>query len=127
MEFEKTGGIAPETPLVQGDGLALYTDAKNAGELAGGSTLSAALKAHLGRAKSGDYVALLPFLELSPANESALQAIRVAIRDRMKVATVLAFGPRYLHSGGQAYKGGTNSGVFLQVTADDPNDVPVPG
>jgi transaldolase / glucose-6-phosphate isomerase len=82
-----------------------------------------ALRAHLGRAKVGDYVALLPFLEMSPANQAAMQALRVAIRDRLKVATSVGFGPRYLHSSGQAYKGGANTGVFLQITAD----VPVPG
>jgi transaldolase/glucose-6-phosphate isomerase len=129
-EYEKTGALAPETPLRQGDGLTLFADARNAAELnaaAREQTVGAALKAHLGRAKPGDYVGLLAFLEMSPATEAELQAIRVAVRNRLKVATSVGFGPRYLHSSGQAYKGGANSGVFIQITADDPADTPVPG
>jgi transaldolase/glucose-6-phosphate isomerase len=64
---------------------------------------------------------------MNDANEKALQGIRLAVRDRKKVATVLGFGPRFLHSTGQAYKGGPNSGVFLQITCDDAIDLPVPG
>ena len=60
-------------------------------------------------------------------NESLLQSLRMTVRDRKRVATCLGFGPRFLHSTGQAYKGGPNSGVFLQITCDDANDLPVPG
>jgi transaldolase/glucose-6-phosphate isomerase len=127
-EFEKTGALAPETPLREGDGLAVFADAGNAGALAAGSaTVAGALKAHFGRTRPGDYVALLAFIEMSPAHETELQAIRTLIRDGLKVATTLAFGPRYLHTTGQAHKGGTNAGVFVQITADDAIDVPVPG
>jgi transaldolase/glucose-6-phosphate isomerase len=75
----------------------------------------------------GDYFALLAFIEMNDAHRSALQAIRMLVRDRARVATCVGFGPRFLHSTGQAYKGGPNSGVFLQITADDPEDLPVPG
>ena len=126
-EYEKTGVLSPETPLREDGGLALYADARNAAALGGGASVADALRAHLGRAQSGDYVALLPFLEMSPANQAEIQALRVAIRDRLKVATSVGFGPRYLHSSGQAYKGGANTGVFIQITADDAVDVPVPG
>jgi transaldolase/glucose-6-phosphate isomerase len=128
-EYEKTGALAPESPLRQGDGLALFTDARNAAELDSASrdkTVAAALKAHLGRVKPGDYVALLPYLEMSAANQAELQALRTFIRDRLRVATSVSFGPRYLHSSGQAYKGGANTGVFIQITADDASDLPVP-
>jgi transaldolase/glucose-6-phosphate isomerase len=126
-EFEKTGALVPETPFREGDGLSLYADPRNAAALSSGASVVDTLRAHLGRAKVGDYVALLPFLEMSAANEAEVQALRLAIRDRLKVATSVGFGPRYLHSSGQAYKGGANTGVFLQITADDPVDVPVPG
>jgi hypothetical protein len=129
-EFEKTGALATETPLRQGDGLTIFADGGNATELnaAGGErTVAGTLKAHLRRAKPGDYVGLLAFLEVNPANEAELTAMRAAIRDRLKLATSVAFGPRYLHSSGQAYKGGANTGVFIQITADDPADAPVPG
>jgi transaldolase/glucose-6-phosphate isomerase len=64
---------------------------------------------------------------MNDENESALQAIRHNVRDAKKVATVLGFGPRFLHSTGQAYKGGPDTGVFLQITCDDKVDFPVPG
>jgi transaldolase/glucose-6-phosphate isomerase len=75
----------------------------------------------------GDYVALLAFITPSAENEQALQELRTAIRDRREVATTVGFGPRYLHSTGQLHKGGANIGVFLQITADDTVDVPIPG
>jgi hypothetical protein len=81
----------------------------------------------LGRIKAGDYFALLGFIQMNEAHQNGLQAIRLNVRDTKHVATCLGFGPRFLHSTGQAYKGGPNSGVFLQVTCDDANDLPVPG
>jgi len=81
----------------------------------------------LGQLNGGDYFALLAFIEMNQANRNALDAIRGIVRDRRKVATTVGFGPRYLHSTGQAHKGGPNSGVFLMITCDDPDDVPVPG
>ena len=64
---------------------------------------------------------------MNAEHESLLQALRMTVRDPKRVATCLGFGPRFLHSTGQAYKGGTNSGVFLQITCDDAQDLPVPG
>jgi transaldolase/glucose-6-phosphate isomerase len=64
---------------------------------------------------------------MNAANQLLLQATRHLIRDRRRVSTCLGFGPRFLHSTGQIYKGGPNSGVFLQVTCDDGLDLPVPG
>ena len=128
-EFEKSGSMVREAAFREGDGLALFTDARNAQPLAvaGDTTVIGALKAHLGRVKPGDYVALLPYLEMSPATEAELTRLRVLVRDKLKVATSVGFGPRYLHSSGQAYKGGANTGVFVMITADDAADVPVPG
>ena len=84
-------------------------------------------KAHLARSSSGDYVALLAYIERNKATIDALQHMRLAVRDKRHVATCAEFGPRFLHSTGQAYKGGPDSGVFLQITADDAEDLPVPG
>jgi transaldolase/glucose-6-phosphate isomerase len=64
---------------------------------------------------------------MNPENDAALQAIRHRVRDRKQAATCLGFGPRFLHSTGQAYKGGPNSGLFLQITSEDAVDLPVPG
>src|SRR5213079_753024 len=74
----------------------------------------------------GDYFAVLGYIEMNATHEARLQEIRHAVRDAKYVATCLGFGPRFLHSTGQAYKGGPNSGVFLQITCDDRDDLPVP-
>ena len=94
---------------------------------AGGDTLAGWLRAHFARLAPGDYCALLAYVERDKRHGEALQAIRTKIRDRKQVATCLGFGPRFLHSTGQAYKGGPNTGVFLQITCDDAADLDVPG
>lgn len=129
-EYEKNGSLPAENPVLTDKGVKLYTDDKNATALkraAGGdATLTGYLKAHLGRVKAGDYFAVLGYIQMNDANEAKLQEIRHSIRDKKKVATCLGFGPRFLHSTGQAYKGGPNSGVFLQITCDDASDLQVP-
>ena len=130
-QYEKTGSLPTEKPILEDKGIKLFTDEKNAAELAKAAgtnkSLAGYLKAHLSRISAGDYFALLGYIEMNEAHENALQAIRHNVRDTKHVATCLGFGPRFLHSTGQAYKGGPNSGVFLQVTCDDANDLPVPG
>ncbi len=126
-EYEEKGKLPPETPFFEGNGIKLYADEKNTAALKGSSTLTGVLQAHLGRIHDGDYFGVLGYITMNAANEAALQKIRLAVRDKKKVATVLGFGPRFLHSTGQAYKGGPNSGVFLQITCDDAVDLPVPG
>ncbi len=127
---EQNGAPPPEEPLFSADGVTLFADPWNAGELAAagaGNTLESYLKAHLGRLNRGDYAALLAFVARNDENAAVLQEIRRSIRDARRVATCLGFGPRFLHSTGQAYKGGPNSGVFLQITCGDAIDVPIPG
>ena len=129
--FEKTGMFPTETPIFEGAGLKLFTDAKNAAALkqglGGDRSIVGYLRAHLNRIRRGDYFAMLAYLAMTDPHEDALQAMRLAVRDRTRVATCLGFGPRFLHSTGQAYKGGPNTGVFLQITCDDATDIPVPG
>jgi transaldolase / glucose-6-phosphate isomerase len=130
-EFETTGKLPAETPFFEGEGVKLFADPANVEALrqAAGSSpsLTAYLKAHLDRLGSGDYFGLLAYIEMNDARETALQLIRHRVRDQRRVATCLGFGPRFLHSTGQCYKGGPNSGVFLQITCDDARDVQVPG
>jgi transaldolase/glucose-6-phosphate isomerase len=126
-EYESSGKLPPESPFFTGEGAKLYADVKNAAALKGGGTLAGFLKKHLSRIGSGDYFAVLGYITMNEAHEQALEGIRLAVRDNKKVATVLGFGPRFLHSTGQAYKGGPNSGVFLQITCDDAVDILVPG
>jgi transaldolase / glucose-6-phosphate isomerase len=129
-EYEQAGALPAEKPVVEDDGIKLFTDAKNAAELARAAgadkSLAGYLKAHLNRVGAGDYFAVLGFIQMNAEHERKLQGIRHAVRDRKHVATCLGFGPRFLHSTGQAYKGGPNSGVFLQVTCDDTLELPVP-
>jgi transaldolase/glucose-6-phosphate isomerase len=130
-EYEKTGSLPAESPILSEGSIQLFTDDKNAAALgsAAGSdkSLEGYLRAHLKRAGAGDYFALLAYVEMNEPHEKTLQGMRIAVRDKKRVATCLGFGPRFLHSTGQAYKGGPNSGVFLQVTCDDKIDLPVPG
>src|SRR5579884_2993729 len=126
--YEQSGRLPPEAPFFSGDGIELFADPRNEAELKPKATsLAAALKAHLDRAGAGDYIALLAYITRSAAHIEALQGMRRKLRDRKKTATCLGFGPRFLHSTGQAYKGGPNSGVFLQITCADAADLPVPG
>jgi transaldolase/glucose-6-phosphate isomerase len=126
-EYESTGELPQESPFFEAGGIKLYADQKNVAALTGGSTLAGVLKAHLGRISTPDYFAVLAYLTMNDANERALQVMRHGVRDAKEVATCLGFGPRFLHSTGQAYKGGPNTGVFLQITCDDAVDFPVPG
>jgi len=130
-EYERTGSLSTEKPVFEEPGVSLFTDEKNAAALAKAvgqnQTLAGYLRAHLNRLNQGDYFALLAYLPMFPEHEQLLQQIRRAVRDHKRVATCLGFGPRFLHSTGQAYKGGPNSGVFLQVTCDDEADLAVPG
>ncbi|HKF22707.1 MAG TPA: bifunctional transaldolase/phosoglucose isomerase [Candidatus Angelobacter sp.] len=130
-EYEKSGKLPAETPFFEENGCKLFTDEANAARLrslAGKQfSLDGILRAHLGQLGAGDYFALLAYLQMNDEHERGLQAIRHAVRDSKRVATCVGFGPRFLHSTGQAYKGGPNTGVFLQITCDDAVDLPVPG
>ncbi|MGD2216193.1 MAG: bifunctional transaldolase/phosoglucose isomerase [Gemmatimonadales bacterium] len=129
-EYERSGALPAESPVLEEGGIALFTDERNAKQLAaaaGEQTVAAYLKAHLDRLSAGDYLALLAYVEMNDEHDSELQAIRHRLRDARRVATCLGYGPRFLHSTGQAYKGGPNTGVFLQITCDDAADLAVPG
>jgi len=129
--YEKSSKLPAETPILEEDGIKLFTDERNSQNLktlAGKQlSLDTLVRAHLSQLGTGDYFALLAYVEMNAAHEEQFQAIRHVVRDRKRVATCLGFGPRFLHSTGQAYKGGPNSGVFLQITCDDAADLPVPG
>jgi transaldolase/glucose-6-phosphate isomerase len=126
-QYEQTGQLPAETPFLEADGIKLYADERNTAALKGSRTLVEALKSHLDRLNANDYFGVLAYITMNGENEVALQAARHLVRDTKKNATVLGFGPRFLHSTGQAYKGGPNGGLFLQITAEDKTDLPVPG
>ena len=126
-EYEAKGKLPIEVPFFEAGGMQFFADEKNVAAIHGGLNAAAVLKRHLCRISAGDYFAVLGYIPMNAENEKALQAIRHTVRDKKNVATVLGFGPRFLHSTGQAYKGGPNSGVFLQITCDNVKDLPVPG
>ena len=130
-EYERTGSLPDEAPFFEDAGISLFTNAGNVaaldkivGEI---RSLDAYLKAHVSRIVANDYFALLAYVEMSPEHEELLQSVRERVLTKSQAATCLGFGPRFLHSTGQAYKGGPNTGVFLQITSDDKMDLPVPG
>jgi hypothetical protein len=115
-------------PLVtdQASGLTLHGDA--ALRLTDGDhTLVGELARHLARRRPNAYLALQAFIAPSAATDASLERIRVLLRDSTRCATTAGYGPRFLHSTGQLHKGGTPSGWFLQLTADHPEDRPIPG
>lgn len=128
--YEKTGALPEEAPILTDGAIALYADARNAEALARGDgegSLAGHLRAHLDRIGPGDYFAVLAYLDQNQAHAEALERLRLTVREVKRVATCLGFGPRFLHSTGQAYKGGPDSGVFLQITCEDAADLDVPG
>lgn len=129
--FESGGQLPVETPLIRDEHCSLFTDAGNAAalrEAAGaGATVVDYLRVHLDRAGAGDYLALLAYIARNEPHTALMQQLRHRLRDRYKVAVCLGFGPRFLHSTGQAYKGGADNGVFLQITSDHEVELQVPG
>jgi glucose-6-phosphate isomerase len=128
--YEQTGKLPVREPVLLGEGFSLYATGAYAATLkaaAPAATLAGYLRAHLDQIHPGDYFAALAFLPMFAEHEASLQSLRHKVRDKKRVATCLGFGPRFLHSTGQDYKGGPNSGVFLQITADHAVNVPIPG
>ena len=126
--YETDGRLPPEVPLVRAGQLEAYADAVNARALgAAESTVDELVAAQCAMLGEGDYLAILAYVEMSASHQEVLQRLRHAVRDSRGVATCVGFGPRFLHSTGQAYKGGPNTGVFLQITCADTVDLPVPG
>ncbi len=127
--YEESGSLPEEAPIWSGAGMKLFTDAANAKALGAKKPKKLAdwLRAHFDRVRRQDYIALLAYVEMSAPHEKLLDEMRISLRDAKKTATCLGFGPRFLHSTGQAYKGGPNTAVVLQITCDDAKDLQVPG
>lgn len=128
--YEETGRLSKENPLIQEGSLSLFADPTNTESLRKATrsrNLEGFLRAHLGRIQPGDYFAINAYLEMNPENKRELHAMRHVVRDSKRVATMLGFGPRFLHSTGQLHKGGPNRGVFMQITSEDAEDLPIPG
>jgi hypothetical protein len=128
--YEETGKLPERQPVLVDGGIKVYATAAYAATLkaaAPGQTLAGLLREHLNQIHAGDYFAALAYLPMFPEHEAAIQVLRHKVRDAKRVATCLGFGPRFLHSTGQDYKGGPNTGVFLEITADHAVDLAIPG
>jgi glucose-6-phosphate isomerase len=123
--FRRDGALPAPAPLVVDEEIAAYGDPAVLGDTP--VSVDGALRALLEIARPGDYAAILAYLPQDPDTEARLQALRVVLRDGLGLATTLGFGPRFLHSTGQLHKGGPDSGLFLQLTAEPVRDLPIPG
>jgi len=124
--YRSGGGLPRQERLLEEGGVSLYGDSQTGVRPPGGEvTLAGSLEAHLSRLREGDYLALTAYLP--ETYDWRIQGIRRSIRDALKVATTVGYGPRFLHSTGQLHKGGADSGVFVQITAEGRDDLPIPG
>jgi transaldolase/glucose-6-phosphate isomerase len=132
-QFRSEGKLVEASPVAEAEGMGFYCDAATRSRLERVMTPSEPramtdyLAAFLGEARRGDYVALLAYLEPSREHKALTESIRLRLRGALRLATTVGFGPRYLHSTGQLHKGGAANGLFIQVTADDAQDLLVPG
>jgi transaldolase/glucose-6-phosphate isomerase len=121
--YEQSGTLDPETPIYEDAQFAFFAPVPPDGA----TDAKAILAGHLDTLKPGDYLGILAYIERNAAHSQAITRIRTAVRDAKRVATVGGFGPRFLHSTGQAYKGGPAQGVFIEVTRDAAADLAIPG
>jgi transaldolase/glucose-6-phosphate isomerase len=126
-DYKRDGHLPEQTLAVEGRGLKVYCDDETLDELGKNKTVEAFIAAHLKRVKPGDYIAMLDYIQETGEHEALIQAVRTHLRDALRVATTTGYGPRFLHSTGQLHKGGDDSGVFIQITADDVQDAPLVG
>jgi transaldolase/glucose-6-phosphate isomerase len=118
--YVRDGALPGPDPMAEEDGILLYEPIET-------ESVTEALDALFGYFHRDRYVALQAFLPRLPPIEQALREIRTSIRDARRFATTVGFGPRYLHSTGQLHKGGPDTGLFIQITAEQTEDVPIPG
>jgi transaldolase/glucose-6-phosphate isomerase len=126
-QWQQQGAFEAARPMAKGHGIALYGDKDQPWLVQGtGDSVRDLLQSFVGLAQAPHYLALLPYFRRTPERHERLQALRRKLRDRLHVATMLGYGPRYLHSTGQLHKGGPQTGIFLIFTAETPQDVPIP-
>ena len=124
--YRSNGALPMAVPVVAEPGIAATADPGALGDTP--VSVEGAVAQLLSTVEGGrDYVAILAYVPQDPEIEDRLQRIRARIREATGAATTLGFGPRFLHSTGQLHKGGPDTGVFLQLTADPSRDLPIPG
>lgn len=131
QQYIDTGRLPEDAPQLPEGPLSLYCESALAGTVLAGSTAQSSiwdvLSIFFKLARAHDYVAIMAYLQRSATSTASLNLIRGLLGDNLKAATTVGFGPRFLHSTGQLHKGGPNKGVFLQITCEDRQDLPIPG
>ncbi len=125
--YEETGELPADKAFFEGDGMSFHSSSENRVAIGEPGSAGGIINAHFERIAPGDYAAILAYIEMNDANSEVLERIREKIISRYGVSTSVQFGPRFLHSTGQAFKGGPGTGVFLQISGADENKVDVPG
>jgi hypothetical protein len=126
-EFERTQKLPAPAPIAEKGKLSLFSGGAAAGALKGGRDFRGLLGEFLKLARPGDYFATMAYVSPNPTVDKEIAAIRKAVVERYGIATTFGYGPRYLHSTGQLHKGGPNTGLFLQITQDHRESIPIPG
>ena len=131
-EFRAQGRLPEGEPRAVFEDVKFYCGSPGGGEGAAQGEVTPAsgaecVAAFLAQAQPGSYIALLPYLEPTSTHKAAIQAFRLQVRDGLRLATTVGYGPRYLHSTGQLHKGGPTTGLFILITADDKEDLAIPG
>lgn len=119
-EFERSDQLPAATPTLDYDDIDVYGPAM-------GETVADCLKAFLTHFRPGDYVAIMAYLPYQPEIDAALNELRLRLRNGLRAATTVGYGPRFLHSTGQLHKGDGNKGLFIQITHTPATDVEIPG
>jgi transaldolase/glucose-6-phosphate isomerase len=119
-EFDQSGSLPVQAPTLDYDDIDVYGPAM-------GETVTTALKAFLTNYRPGDYVAIMAYLPYGSEIDAALNELRLTLRNGLRSATTVGYGPRFLHSTGQLHKGDGNNGLFIQITHTPAQDVEIPG
>ncbi len=126
-DYAATGELPQPQPILRTEHVAIVAGEQQAQHLVDAVSLQAALEAYFAQVHPGDYVAILAYITKTHEVDDQLEAIRYRLRDLTHAATTLGYGPRFQHSTGQLHKGGPNTGVFVQIVADDVVDAAIPG
>jgi glucose-6-phosphate isomerase len=119
QEYREEGELPALAPTIREGEITVYSSSA-------AESMESALEDFLAQGRPGDYVALQAYVQPSEETTSALELLRLRLRDRLRLATTVGYGPRFLHSTGQLHKGGAGNGLFFQFTADDERDAPIP-
>ncbi len=117
--YQRNGVLPAPEPTLHADGIRTFANVP-------GESLYELMGAFLAQAHGGDYIAMQAYVPPSPATTETLQALRLHLRDRLKLATTLGYGPRFLHSTGQLHKGDNGNGLFIQIAAAAQQDADIP-